>query len=122
MKQITAFECEYCGKILKTKYAMKEHEPKCFKNPESKSCIICKFLDIKGCIDGKPITDKEQLILEGKVEGTFTVRSGFDEECDYNELNDEYKYLDNIEAESYCNSFKCVLKKLRTKCPRHAAK
>jgi hypothetical protein len=120
MKQITAFECEYCGKILKTKHAMKTHEPKCFVNPESKSCITCQSFVVQNCINGKPISDNEELIMQYKVEGTFHINKG-DMECDDNELNDNYKYLYDSEPENCCNSLKCVLKKLRTQCPRHEA-
>ena len=41
MKTITAYECDHCGRYKKTKRVIKDHEPICFKNPESKSCITC---------------------------------------------------------------------------------
>lgn len=121
MKAITAFECEFCKKLLKTKPAMKAHELRCFYNPISKSCIICKHLTYKPCIDGKPVTDNEELILQFKAEGTYHVCTG-NEECDYNELNDEYKYLENAEDENYCLAKKIRLFKLRTNCDYHKCK
>ena len=119
MKKITAFECEFCKRILKTKQAMKVHEPKCFKNPISKSCLTCKSFTLRSCIDGKPVTDNEELILEFKVEGTHHVCTRY-MEADYNELNDEYKYLENAEVENYCLAKKMRLVKLKTNCNYHA--
>jgi len=119
MKKITAFECEFCKRILKTKQAMKVHEPKCFKNPASKSCLTCKSLALRSCIDGKPVTDNEELILQFKVEGTYHVCIGY-MEADYNELNEEYQYLYNAEVENYCLAQKMILTKLKTNCNYHA--
>jgi len=42
-KRIEAYECEYCKKkVTRTKGGMKQHEKKCFWNPESKSCMTCE--------------------------------------------------------------------------------
>jgi hypothetical protein len=119
MKKITAFECEFCKRILKTKQAMKVHEPKCFKNPVSKSCLTCKSLTLRSCIDGNPVTDNEELILQFKVEGTYHTCTGY-MEANYNELNDEFKYLENAEVENYCLAQKMRLIKLKTNCNYHA--
>jgi len=119
MKKITAFECEFCKRILKTKQAMKVHEPKCFKNPISKSCLTCKSLTLRSCIDGKPVTDNEELILQFKVEGTYHVCPGY-MEADYNELNKEYSYLYDAQTENYCVAYKMMLPKLKTNCNYYA--
>jgi len=42
-KKIEVYECEYCKKkVLRTKSGMKQHEKKCFWNPETKSCMTCE--------------------------------------------------------------------------------
>lgn len=115
MKKIIAFECEYCNKILKSRSGMKRHEIMCFKNPASRSCITCAYLSIRGNINGTPFTDEEQQIYEFKVPGTFHRCVGI-MECDYNELNSEYEYLEGAELDNYCLSQKCILKKLRHGC------
>lgn len=118
MKQIIGYKCDYCGKILQTKYAMKLHELRCFKNPISRSCITCSNLSLKNCLNGNPITDKEQDIIEFKVEGTHKIQEG-SYECDFNVLNDEYSYLNAVETKNYCNATKRVLIKLKTNCEYH---
>lgn len=119
MKKITAFECEFCKKILRTKQGMKIHEPKCFKNPFSKSCLTCKSLTLGSCIDGKPLTDNEELILQYKVEGTYHICTD-ENEVHHNVLNEEYQYLYNAEVENYCLAQKMRLIKLKTNCNYHA--
>jgi len=119
MKKITAFECDFCKRILKTKQAMKVHEPKCFKNPASKSCLTCNNLTLRSFIGGKQVADNEELILQFKVDGTYHLCRGY-EEADYNELNDGYKYLYDAEVENYCLAQKMRLMKLKTNCNYHA--
>ena len=41
MKERKVFECDYCGKFLKTKWGMRNHEPRCFKNPKGINCYRC---------------------------------------------------------------------------------
>lgn len=41
MKEIKAFQCDYCKKYYKHKSSAKRHEDKCFKNPEVKACLSC---------------------------------------------------------------------------------
>lgn len=118
MKTINAFECDFCGKILKTKYWMKQHELKCFRNPETKSCITCKNLCQKPCLNGKPVSKQEELILQFKIDGTYHKCNGV-MECDYNELNNEYSYLNNAQDENCCNAQNVKLVKLKTKCQIH---
>lgn len=45
MEQITAFRCEYCSKTYSNKHSCKRHERKCYKNPETRSCSCCAFLN-----------------------------------------------------------------------------
>jgi len=118
MKKITAFECEFCKKILRTKQGMKVHEPKCFKNSESKSCITCKSLATESLVNKRTLTDKEDLILQYKVEGTYHTCTD-ENEVHHNVLNDEYAYLYDTESVSYCMSQKMRLIKLKTKCNYH---
>lgn len=42
-KKIEVYECEHCKKkILRTLGGIKQHEKKCFWNPETKSCASCE--------------------------------------------------------------------------------
>ena len=43
MIAITVYKCEHCGKIYRRKWACSQHEPSCYKNPETKSCASCQF-------------------------------------------------------------------------------
>lgn len=45
MEQIPAFKCVYCSKIYTNGSLCKQHEKKCFKNPTTKSCGSCAFLN-----------------------------------------------------------------------------
>ena len=41
-KKIEAYECEYCHKkILRSKSGIRNHEKRCFWNPEVKACMSC---------------------------------------------------------------------------------
>ena len=41
-KRITVYECEYgCGRYLKTKKCIENHEKRCFFNPVMKACATC---------------------------------------------------------------------------------
>ncbi|NFG59674.1 hypothetical protein FDC35_13170 [Clostridium botulinum] len=42
MKEVTAYLCEYCGKMYKHKSSVKAHEKKCFGNLTTRSCRTCK--------------------------------------------------------------------------------
>lgn len=43
MRERIIYECEHCHKKrLLSKYQMKEHEEKCFYNPNVKACITCR--------------------------------------------------------------------------------
>jgi hypothetical protein len=50
MKRIIAYKCEYCGKVLKTKWGMLKHENTCLKNPVGKNCFMCKQSEIKDIV------------------------------------------------------------------------
>ena len=41
MYEITAYACSFCKKYYKTKATTRKHEKRCFRNPETKSCITC---------------------------------------------------------------------------------
>lgn len=53
MKKITAYKCDHCKKHLISKQGMKKHESRCFRNPETKSCITCDHfnqdLEVRQC-------------------------------------------------------------------------
>ena len=129
MKQITAYRCDFCKKVTVRKDRARQHESGCFKNPESKSCITCKFLSDRLWItdENRIATDHEMNIYAFKVEGThhseIPKNSGYDEdEAMYNVLNDEYEYLYSSTGEHYCASLKQVLHPLRTRCESYKLK
>ena len=41
MREIKAFECDFCNKYYKHKSSVKRHEDRCFKNPQNKACLTC---------------------------------------------------------------------------------
>jgi hypothetical protein len=45
MEQITAFKCDFCNKVYSNKQTCKAHEIKCYRNPDTKSCSTCAFLN-----------------------------------------------------------------------------
>jgi hypothetical protein len=119
MKKRTAYQCDYCNKLRLNITQAKKHELICFWNPASKSCITCKFLGVRPVgVDGLAITDNEMAILEGKVEGTFHVYTGY-MEVDSIELNDEYKYLYDAEPQNFCKHYKKALQKLTHNCEQY---
>lgn len=120
MKKVTAYKCEFCDKLLNSYSGMYKHENKCFYNSQSKSCITCKHLNSRGVIEGRPITEKEEKLLSFKIKGTYGIRWDGDPESDgFPVLNDEYKYLYEIEQGNYCKYFCQQLVKLRTECEAH---
>lgn len=41
MYKVDAYHCSYCRKYSTSKSLIKKHDPICFKNPASKSCVTC---------------------------------------------------------------------------------
>lgn len=41
MKEINAYQCDYCKKYSKSKSVIKKHESKCFYNPITRACATC---------------------------------------------------------------------------------
>jgi hypothetical protein len=50
-KEITAYVCEYCDKVYRSKSGVREHEKKCFANPATKACRTC-LQAIRNNLDG----------------------------------------------------------------------
>ena len=44
MNEVVAYKCIHCGKISERKGYIKQHEKKCYHNPETRSCASCKYL------------------------------------------------------------------------------
>ena len=44
MYEIKAFHCSYCKKYSSAKSVITKHEPKCFYNPITRSCVTCVHL------------------------------------------------------------------------------
>ena len=47
MKQITAYRCDHCKRVMVTPRAMKAHEAQCIRNPRMGACATCEH-DRKG--------------------------------------------------------------------------
>lgn len=45
MKEIKAFQCDYCNKYYKHKSSAKRHENICYRNPQVKACLTCGNFD-----------------------------------------------------------------------------
>ena len=43
MRERKCVQCEFCGKILLAKQAMKAHEEICFRNPKRRACAVCAY-------------------------------------------------------------------------------
>ncbi|MCS3178458.1 hypothetical protein NXU87_20420 [Candidatus Bacteroides intestinigallinarum] len=41
MKEIEAFQCDYCKKYSKSKSVIRRHESECYHNPVTKACATC---------------------------------------------------------------------------------
>ena len=121
MQEVKAFICDHCKKIYRQKSRARDHEAVCFYNRESKSCITCKNLTSAPYVNSKKLTDHEHQILMFMVEGTYHVVK-VNMECDYNELNEEYSYLNDAEDRTFCKAYNCSLPKLQTKCKLHTTK
>jgi len=98
MQKITAYKCDFCNKFLRSKMGIKLHESKCFYNPASKSCVTCEHLCLKNCLNGKPLTELEERILNCQIKGIY------------------HLYAEPL---TFCDHHKCILDKLRTQCKYH---
>jgi len=103
MKQIKAFKCEYCKKVLLSRNGMSRHEKQCYYNPISHSCITCLHLSDEYFYKGRILTDEEY----------FTREEIFDDE---KMINKDNEYLFDCENKVYCTIKKVVLEKLKTQC------
>lgn len=122
MIPINAFKCSHCkNKVLESYSGMWKHEKKCFYNPESKSCATCKYLTDEPSINGRKLTQREKDIFSFKVEGTYYEEEYGDHYGVIGEievLNDDFKYLNEVENKLYCE-YKKEFIKLTTKCNSH---
>jgi len=41
MKKVTAFKCDFCEKVLLSRSGIRNHEKKCWLNPNRESCATC---------------------------------------------------------------------------------
>jgi hypothetical protein len=44
MIDVIAYKCNHCRKISEDKGYIKQHEKKCYYNPDTQSCATCKYL------------------------------------------------------------------------------
>ncbi|MDX9930125.1 MAG: hypothetical protein RBS37_09780 [Bacteroidales bacterium] len=47
MNKISAFKCDYCGKVYTTSKSCKAHEKNCYYNPDTRSCASCEHLGLE---------------------------------------------------------------------------
>lgn len=45
MKEIKAYQCDFCKKYYKHKSSAKRHEKICYYNPNNKACLTCGNFD-----------------------------------------------------------------------------
>lgn len=124
MKDIKAYKCEYCGKVLETYSGMYKHEKKCFWNYSTKSCVTCIYLDQHKAIlpvnsGYRILSQKEDLIYKHEDTNTLDFIKGNGEESDHYVLSNEWNYLYDVEHGNYCNTKKIILGKLTTNCNNH---
>ena len=43
MKEVQAYQCDYCGKIFEQEKSCHSHEYRCYFNPRTRSCASCAF-------------------------------------------------------------------------------
>lgn len=41
MKEIKAYQCDFCKKYYKHKSSAKRHENICYSNPDNRACLTC---------------------------------------------------------------------------------
>jgi len=66
-KEVTKYQCNFCTKSWVSKYRANEHENKCYRNPEVKSCWACGYRTENYCnlyfktifMRGLPVRDCE---------------------------------------------------------------
>lgn len=88
MKEIKAYQCDYCDKYYKHKSSARRHEKQCFRNQDNRACLTCgnfdnletteygepychgyeksmKRFDFKyGCVRWTPVEIEEEEIVE----------------------------------------------------------
>lgn len=45
MKRKMSYQCDFCKKLFHKSLGCKAHERRCYKNPKTKSCASCAFLE-----------------------------------------------------------------------------
>lgn len=129
--KIIKYKCDYCKKSFTSKsYCEKEHEPICFYNPKSKSCVKCLGFELKGRWNKKPTTEIvalfdmlsksncEELYSDKlKKYGSFYATNEDGDDLAF-EFNEKYKHLSDYELlpENYCTIKMTFLNKLKTGC------
>lgn len=78
MKEIKAYNCDFCKKYSKSKGFMARHEKECFYNPIAKACATCSKLyqqrivtdeerrismELPACEAGIPLTHETKAVL-----------------------------------------------------------
>lgn len=49
MREVKAYQCDYCGKKYHSKSAMIKHENNCFYNEANETCGSCIYNDFGRC-------------------------------------------------------------------------
>jgi len=101
MKEIKAFECDYCRRYYKHKSSAKRHENRCYYNPENKACVTC----------GNFITDYETVYVRPQGDQNYG-------DADYEEqflickaTGKEFgaeKFIDRQKFQYHCRNWKPI--------------
>lgn len=99
MKRKMSYECDFCNKLYHKSHGCKTHERRCYKNPKTKSCASCAFLekqefeigpkafiDLHVCLQNVDLAPS----LQTKCSAYFQVR--YDEEWDIKVDPPAHKY------------------------------
>ena len=125
------YKCDFCSKIYASKsYCEKEHEPICFHNPASNSCIKCSNLTQEPKYNKEPTAEIKHVFdmlnnHNADVEfrdklSKYGIFNNVDIDGDdwFFDFFDEYKHFEKYECvpENYCKAQKQFLHKLQTDC------
>ena len=89
-REVKAYGCEFkCGqKVVLSKNSMIDHESRCFRNPEKKACVTCKYFERFNDSNGMEGTsyNQEWITLFCNAPKNFDELSKMQNNCDFHEL------------------------------------
>jgi len=87
MKKVEVWKCDYCPKRLINITQMREHEKRCFRNPETKSCITCKNLNSADF----DVIENEVEFFEHHCSSGVNLKFGLKTQCRSWDIKENYK-------------------------------